>query len=184
MVADHAPGFLAAFRPDRQRALTENGEMRQHRFYNVIHPAGLGQSQQRAFRAEDVPDGNFGIVVKTLRLMDIPVGTAELAVHVAQKRGRDHRVIKRGVKGLLEVVVRCLDRENAQRFFPLLAGSLGDGIKIPAGNLGDNVGEGGFAACIGDADLQECCGRCFPKVDESFYGVGFQGKFFDGFVAF
>ncbi len=146
---------LPPFGPDRQRVLAENLVMLQHRVDEIIHARGLRQRQQRIFRAERVPQRHFGVIIITFGLMHFAVRPAKLAVHVAQQRRRDHRVIERGVKCLLEIRVRRFGIEYAQRLVPCFARGFGHGVKIPVRNFRVQILSRAFDADRGQTDTDE-----------------------------
>ncbi len=83
VVADHAPGFVARQRPDRQHVLVELAIVGQHGADEIVDALRLDDRQQRMLGAEGVPQREGAVVLEALRLVGLVV-----EAHVACRRRR------------------------------------------------------------------------------------------------
>ena len=82
--------------------------------------------------------------------MDVGIGAAELAIHIAQERRGEEDVVERGVESLQQALVARLHPDGAKGLLPLCASRGGDGVEIPCADLGPEI-----PARVLDADSGE-----------------------------
>ena len=129
VVAAHAPVFVAHVAPDREHAVGALLLMADHRHGHISGLLGLHQREQRMFGAVGVPQREDGIVREAIGLVDLPVETAVLAVHVHVYRRVDHRVVVGRVEHRF-LVLGTIDLNAFQFAVPGLGGHGPEGVEI------------------------------------------------------
>ena len=158
-IADHAVGFVAHQVPYGKLALLPVDM--EHRIGDVGHLLGVEDRHEGLGGAIGVPQRESRIVHERRGAIDLAVGTAVVAVHVAEFGRGDHRVVKRRIENAARGVVRSLDAHLLQLGVPRPVGGCGRRFEVPAGKLGLHV-----QACIldahgrnGDLDIDRLSGR-------------------------
>ena len=132
-VAHHAVGLVAPQMPHRKAALLV-GDM-QHRLHDVGHLLGMQHRHQRHCGPVGVPQREGRIVREIGVAVDRMVRTVVVAVHVAEERRGDHRMVKGRIENPAGRLVRSLDLHLRQFIVPRLVGGLRRFVEIPAGKL-------------------------------------------------
>ena len=132
-VAHHAVGLVAPQMPHRKAALLV-GDM-QHRLHDVGHLLGMQHRHQRHRRPVGVPQREGRIVREIGVAVDRMVRTVVVAVHVAEERRGDHRMVKGRIENPAGRLVRSLDLHLRQFIVPRLVGGLRRCVEIPSGEF-------------------------------------------------
>ena len=132
-VAHHAVGLVAPQMPHRKAALLV-GNM-QHRLHDVGHLLGMQHRHQRHRRPVGVPQREGRIVREIGVAVDRMVRTVVVAVHVAEERRGDHRMVKGRIENPAGRLVRGRDLHLRQFIVPRLVGGLRRCVEIPSGEF-------------------------------------------------
>ena len=132
-VAHHAVGLVAPQMPHRKAALLV-GDM-QHRLHDVGHLLGMQHRHQRHCGPVGVPQREGRIVREIGVAVDRMVRTVVVAVHVAEERRGDHRMVKGRIENPAGRLVRSLDLHLRQFIVPRLVGGLRRCVEIPSGEF-------------------------------------------------
>ena len=132
-VANHAVGLVAPQMPHRKAALLVRD--RQHRLHDVGHLLGMQHRHQRHCGPVGVPQREGRIVREIGVAVDRMVRTVVVAVHVAEERRGDHRMVKGRIENPAGRLVRSLDLHLRQFIVPRLVGGLRRFVEIPARKL-------------------------------------------------
>ena len=132
-VAHHAVGLVAPQMPHRKAALLV-GDM-QHRLHDVGHLLGMQHRHQRHRRPVGVPQREGRIVREIGVAVDRMVRTVVVAVHVAEERRGDHRMVKGRIENPAGRLVRGRDLHLRQFIVPRLVGGLRRCVEIPSGEF-------------------------------------------------
>ena len=132
-VANHAVGLVAPQMPHRQAALLVRD--RQHRLHDVGHLLGMQHRHQRHCGPVGVPQREGRIVREIGVAVDRMVRTVVVAVHVAEERRGDHRMVKGRIENPAGRLVRGRDLHLRQFIVPRLVGGLRRFFEIPPRKL-------------------------------------------------
>ena len=132
-VAHHAVRLVAPQMPHRKAALLV-GNM-QHRLHDVGHLLGMQHRHQRHCGPVGVPQREGRIVREPGVAVDRMVRTVVVAVHVAEERRGDHRMVKGRIENPAGRLVRSLDLHLRQFIVPRLVGGLRRCVEIPSGEF-------------------------------------------------
>ena len=132
-VAHHAVGLVAPQMPHRKAALLV-GDM-QHRLDDVGHPLRVQDGHQRHRGPVSVPQRKGRIGIAPRILMHLAVGSAVIAVHIAEERRSHHRMIQRRIEDALRRFILRLDLHLRQFIVPRLVGSGRRSVEIPSGEF-------------------------------------------------
>ena len=132
-VAHHAVGLVAPQMPHRKAALLVRD--RQHRLHDVGHLLGMQHRHQRHCGPVGVPQREGRIVREIGVAVDRMVRTVVVAVHVAEERRGDHRMVKSRIENPAGRLVRGLDLHLRQFIVPRLVGGLRRCVEIPSGEF-------------------------------------------------
>ena len=119
--------------PHRKAALLV-GNM-QHRLHDVGHLLGMQHRHQRHCGPVGVPQREGRIVREIGVAVDRMVRTVVVAVHVAEERRSDHRMVKGRIENPAGRLVRSLDLHLRQLGVPRLVGSGRRSVEIPSGEF-------------------------------------------------
>ena len=125
----------------------------QHGIDDIVYAFGLDEGHQGIEGAIGIPEGEDGIIIKRRLFNNLTISAAVAAVVIVVEGGRDHGVIKGGIENFLLGGVGGLHFYFPEGLFPFFIPLADDGVKIPGGDFGGDIGERSFAADIGDADL-------------------------------
>ena len=132
-VAHHAVGLVAPQMPHRKAALLV-GDM-QHRLHDVGHLLGMQHRHQRHCGPVGVPQREGRIVREIGVAVDRMVRTVVVAVHVAEERRGDHRMVKGRIENPAGRLVLRLDPYLAQFVVPGPVGRGGGRLEVPPRKL-------------------------------------------------
>ena len=132
-VAHHAVGLITPQVPYREPSLLV-GDV-QHRLDDVGHPLRVQDGHQRHRRPVSVPQRKGRIGIAPRILMHLAVGSAVIAVHIAEERRSHHRMIQRRIEDALRRFILRLDLHLRQFIVPRLVGSGRRFFEIPSGEF-------------------------------------------------
>ena len=132
-VAHHAVRLVAPQVPYREPSLLV-GDV-QHRLDDVGHPLRVQDGHQRHRGPVSVPQRKGRIGIAPQILMHLAVGSAVIAVHIAEERRSDHRMVKGRIENPAGRLVRGLDLHLRQFIVPRLVGSGRRSVEIPSGEF-------------------------------------------------
>ena len=132
-IAHHAVGLVAPEVPHRKASLLVGD--RQHRLHDVGHPLGMEDGHQRHRGPVSVPQRKGRIGIAPRILMHLAVGSAVIAVHIAEERRSHHRMIQRRIEDALRRFILRLDLHLRQFIVPRLVGSGRRSVEIPSGEF-------------------------------------------------
>ena len=132
-VAHHAVGLITPQVPYREPSLLV-GDV-QHRLDDVGHPLRVQDGHQRHRGPVSVPQRKGRIVREIGVAVDRMVRTVVVAVHVAEERRGDHRMVKGRIENPAGRLVRGLDLHLRQLGVPRLVGGLRRCVEIPSGEF-------------------------------------------------
>ena len=132
-VAHHAVGLITPQVPYREPSLLV-GDV-QHRLHDVGHLLGMQHRHQRHRRPVGVPQREGRIVREIGVAVDRMVRTVVVAVHVAEERRGDHRMVKSRIEDALRRFILRLDLHLRQFIVPRLVGSGRRSVEIPSGEF-------------------------------------------------
>ena len=132
-VAHHAVRLVAPQVPHREPSLLV-GDV-QHRLDDVGHPLRVQDGHQRHRGPVSVPQRKGRIGIAPRILMHLAVGSAVIAVHIAEERRSHHRMIQRRIEDALRRFILRLDLHLRQFIVPRLVGSGRRSVEIPSGEF-------------------------------------------------
>ena len=132
-IADHAVGLVAREVPDGKLALLRVDM--EHRMGDVGHLLRMENRHQRLGSAVGVPQREGRIVHERRGAVDLAVSAPIVAVHVAELRRSDHRVVERRIEDAAGGFVRSLDTHLLQLGVPRLVGRRRRSFEVPAGKF-------------------------------------------------
>ena len=132
-VAHHAVRLVAPQVPYREPSLLV-GDV-QHRLDDVGHPLRVQDGHQRHCGPVSVPQRKGRIGIAPRILMHLAVGSAVIAVHIAEERRSHHRMIQRRIEDALRRFILRLDLHLRQFIVPRLVGSGRRSVEIPSGEF-------------------------------------------------
>ena len=133
-IAHHAVRLVAHQVPDRKPALFL--ENLHHRIDEIGPTLRLDDVVQGHGGPIGIPQGEGGVDREAGIGMDGVVGTPVAAVHVAEQRGGDGRMIEGGIENLPDGFVLRTDADAGQFLAPGVLGGLPGGFKVPIGQFG------------------------------------------------
>ena len=94
--------------------------------------------------AVDVPVGDVGVLafLAGFNFVDFAVHAGVFAVDVAEEGLADEFVVDAGIEDFALGVGAAFDFNVGEGFFPAALGGLADGVEVPAGDFGFEVGDG------------------------------------------
>lgn len=91
MIPDHTPGLISVEEPDGKHLLYTLVVMGKHRVYHIGITRQIDQVEQRMVCPVGIPQGEYGIVGKSVCLVKIgivsPVGTVYILINKGMDRG-------------------------------------------------------------------------------------------------
>ena len=132
-VAHHAVRLVAPQVPHRKAALLV-GDM-QHRLHDVGHLLGMQNGHQRHCRPVGIPQREGRIIREIGVAVDRMVRAVVVAVHVAEERRGDHRMVKGRIENPAGRLVLRLDPYLAQFVVPGPVGRGGGRLEVPPRKL-------------------------------------------------